>query len=108
MVNFHIVYHFIIIFNSSDNASGTNADSLSITGQNQPSDQSNTGTKRSFAESNENAEKSTAVSTGSDTGVDEESRRKKRKDESGKEGKSIPQRSIGKHWFNVPLFIYSV
>lgn len=86
-----LCYNF---FHSSDSANVNSTDCPS-TGQSQHSDDSNTGAvKRTFAESTENSEENNAANTGAT--ADEESRRKKRKDETGKEGKSTPQRNTGK------------
>lgn len=83
-------------FCSVDNSSANNTDPLSTTSQTQSSEEGNTGTtKRSFAESNENSEESNVGNPVSTAGGDDESRRKKRKDETGKEGKSTTQRNTG-------------
>lgn len=72
-------------------------------GQTQSTEDSNTGTsKRTFAESNENSEETVTGAGSTSTGGDEDSRRKKRKDETGKEGKATTQRNTSKF-----LFIYS-
>lgn len=89
----------IFLFSSSDNAAGNNTDPLNISSQTPPSDEGGNSvtTKRSFAESNENSDEPNVGNVGATPSGDDEFRRKKRKDETGKEGKSTTQRNTGKN-----------
>lgn len=93
-------------FFSSDNTNNANTDPLNISSQTPPSEEVGSAgtTKRSFAALNENSEEANVGTVGSTpTGGDDEFRRKKRKDETNKEGKATTQRNTSNYTFKVVL-----